>query len=155
MIKFISITRENNSKRQNPCHFEPFAKKAKNPHHLLSYWALAKYLHFKFMDTSLSCESSVWQVYRSLDWLVMEYLSFWAFARKRKIHKFRFQQSVIRILFVKDKNGVKTAFKAACALLYAGRLTHACRVAGLLGAGVCVRGALSHRQHLSEQIKRG
>ena len=66
-----------------PCHNEVL--------YSLSYWANAKYpqrnikTYFALMDTSLSCESSVWQCKVFLDtsakasvWQVWSFLSFWA-----------------------------------------------------------------------------
>lgn len=57
---------EKSSVAINPkfCHFELLGQKSIS---LLSYWALAEYPHFNFMDTSLSSESSVWQCERVLD----------------------------------------------------------------------------------------
>ena len=57
-----------------------FAKFARNDGETLSFWALAKNpkkfkTHFKFMDTSLSCESSVWQCKEFLD--ISRYRSVW------------------------------------------------------------------------------
>ena len=66
-------------------------------------------------------------------------------------HKFRFQHSVIRILFVKDKNGVKTAFKAACALLCAGWLTHSCIDEQSSDIAMGVDKALEAKEHLMSE----